>query len=53
MSNAPFTWIECMILAAIVACITLAATSIDYRDQAMTTCLERHSFDTCHSALNR
>lgn len=49
----PAKFVECVILAAIVACITLAATSIDYRDQAMATCLERHSHDTCHSALNR
>lgn len=49
----PARFVECVIIAAIVACITLVAARIDYRDQAMTTCLERHSFDTCHSALNR
>lgn len=46
-------FVECVILATIVACITLVAARTDFRDQAMTTCLERHSFDTCHSALNR
>lgn len=49
----PAKFIEWIILAAIVACITLVAARIDYRDQAMTTCLERFSHDTCHSALNR
>jgi hypothetical protein len=52
MSNAPFTWIECTILAAIIACITLAAGAIDMRD-SMAKCQERHSFSTCHAALNR
>lgn len=49
----PARFIECVILAATVACITLVAARIDYRDQAMTTCQKRHSFATCHSALNR
>lgn len=49
----PARFMECVILAAIVACITLVAARIDHRDSAMKTCLERHSFDTCHSALNR
>lgn len=49
----PAKFVECVILAALIACITLAANSLDFRDQAMTTCLKRHSFATCHSALNR
>lgn len=53
MLTGPARLMECIILGAFIACITFVAARIDYRDQAMKTCLERHSFDTCHSALNR
>lgn len=48
----PAKFIEWIILAAIVACITLAAGAIDMRD-SMAKCQERYSFSTCHAALNR
>ncbi len=44
---------KCIIIAAVVACVALLAACIDFHNQAMTTCLVRHTFDTCHSALNR
>lgn len=44
---------KCIIIAAVVACVALLAAYIDFHNQAMTTCLVRHAFDTCHSALNR
>ena len=53
MSEKPFSPVECLILAAIVACITLAAGALDLTD-SMTKCQARGlSFDTCHSALYR
>ena len=49
----PARLMESIILAAIIACITLAAARLDTRHEAMETCLRKFSRDTCHSALNR
>lgn len=43
---------EAVIILVMVACIAIACLRIDQTD-SMARCQERHSFDTCHSALNR
>lgn len=42
---------EMILIAGAVACLAFACARID--TDAMARCQTRHSFDTCHGALNR